>query len=100
MRLDVQLVTLSACQTGLGKILSGDDIIGLTCGFLFAGARNIVASLWSVDDAATAELMVDFYQNLGSHTQREALRLAQIRTRQNHRSPKYWAAFEITGTAN
>jgi len=100
MRLDVQLVTLSACQTGLGKILSGDDIIGLTRGFLFAGARNIVASLWSVDDAATAELMVDFYQNLGSHTQREALRLAQIQTRQNHPSPKYWAAFEITGTAN
>lgn len=99
MRLDVQLVTLSACQTGLGKVLSGDDVMGLTRGFLYAGARSIVASLWSVDDAATAELMVSFYQNLASHEQREALRLAQIETRKTHPNPLYWAAFEITGSA-
>lgn len=100
MRLDVQLVTLSACQTGLGQVLSGDDVIGLTRGFLYAGARSIVASLWSVDDAATAQLMVLFYQNLSSHGAREALRLAQIGTRQQHPSPRLWAAFEITGNAD
>jgi CHAT domain-containing protein len=100
MRLDVQLVTLSACQTGLGKVLSGDDVVGLTRGFLYAGARTIVASLWSVDDAATAELMVRFYRNLANHDERESLRLAQIETRNTHPRPIYWAAFAITGSAH
>jgi CHAT domain-containing protein len=100
MRLDAQLVTLSACQTGLGKVLSGDEVIGLTRGFFYAGARTIVASLWSVQDQATAELMVSFYRNLAHADQREALRLAQIQTRKTHPAPVYWAAFEITGSAN
>jgi CHAT domain-containing protein len=100
MHLDVQLVTLSACETGLGKVLSGDDVIGLTRGFLYAGARSVVASLWSVDDAATAELMISFYQHLASDGAREALRLAQVQTRQNHPEPRLWAAFEITGSAD
>ena len=100
MRLDAQLVTLSACQTGLGKVLSGDEVIGLTRGFLYAGARTIVSSLWSVQDRATAELMIHFYRNLAGHDQREALRLAQIATRADHPAPLYWAAFQITGSAN
>jgi CHAT domain-containing protein len=100
MRLDVQLVTLSACQTGLGRVLSGDEVVGLTRGFLYAGARSIVASLWSVDDTATAELMVRFYTNLANHDERESLRLAQIETRNTHPRPIYWAAFEITGSAH
>jgi CHAT domain-containing protein len=100
MRLDVQLVTLSACETAVGKVMSGDDVIGLTRGFLYAGARSIVASLWPVDDAATAELMIDFYHHLASAGPREALRRAQIETRQKHPSPRLWAAFVITGNAD
>ena len=94
---DADLVTLSACETGLGKIASGDDVIGLTRGFLYAGAHTIVASLWEVDDDATAELMVDFYRDLATHDKREALRLAQIETRARFPQPFYWAAFEVIG---
>ena len=61
MRLNADLVTLSACETGLGKIANGDDVVGLTRGFLYAGSRSIVASLWKVDDEATAYLMTRFY---------------------------------------
>ena len=97
LRFDTDLVTLSACETGLGKIANGDDVIGLTRGFLYAGARTIVASLWEVDDAATAELMIDFYQDLQSNDKREALRLAQIETRAHFPQPFFWAAFEVIG---
>jgi CHAT domain-containing protein len=100
LRWDVDLVTLSACETGLGKVANGDDVIGLTRGFLYAGARSIVASLWEVDDAATAHLMESFYGNLGSHDKREALRLAQIETRQQYPEPWFWAAFSILGRAD
>lgn len=100
LRWDVDLVTLSACETGLGKVASGDDVIGLTRGFLYAGARSIVASLWEVDDAATSRLMQSFYRNLEGHDKREALRLAQIETRQQYPQPWYWAAFNILGRAD
>jgi CHAT domain-containing protein len=100
LRWDVDLVTLSACETGLGKVANGDDVIGLTRGFLYAGARSIVASLWEVDDAATEQLMVSFYRNLEGHTKREALRLAQLETRASHPLPVFWAGFQIVGTAN
>jgi CHAT domain-containing protein len=100
LRWDVDLVTLSACETGLGKVANGDDVIGLTRGFLYAGARSIVASLWEVDDAATAQLMETFYRNLGSNDKREALRLAQIETRKQYPDPWYWAAFNVLGRAD
>ncbi len=100
LRLDAELVTLSACETGLGKVASGDDVIGLTRGFLYAGARSIVASLWEVDDAATEQLMVSFYRNLEGHDKREALRLAQIETRKTYPHPMFWAAFQIVGRAD
>ncbi len=100
LRWDLDLVTLSACETGLGKVSNGDEVIGLTRGFLYAGARSIVASLWAVDDAATAQLMESFYQNLAGHDKREALRLAQIETRQRYPEPWYWAAFNLEGSAN
>lgn len=100
LRWDVDLVTLSACETGLGKVANGDDVIGLTRGFLYAGARSIVASLWEVDDAATAQLMESFYRNLGKSGKREALRLAQIETRQKFPEPWFWAAFNILGRAD
>ncbi len=100
LRIDADLVTLSACETGLGKVANGDDVIGLTRGFLYAGARSIVASLWEVDDAATEQLMLSFYRNLQGHEKREALRMAQKETRENFPQPNYWAAFQIVGRAD
>lgn len=97
MRFDVDLVTLSGCETGLGKVATGDDVVGLTRGFLYAGARTIVSSLWQVDDEATARLMTSFYRNLERHGKREALRLAQMETRKTYAHPFYWAAFGVTG---
>ena len=100
MDLDAELVTLSACETGLGKIASGDDVVGLGRGFLYAGARAIVSSLWSVDDKATGELMRAFYRNLVQHDKVEALRQAQLSTRAQFPHPFFWAAFQLTGRAN
>lgn len=98
LQLDADLVTLSACETGLGKVLSGDDVLGLTRGFLYAGSRNVVASQWQVDDAATAELMQRFYGHLRAGTpKREALRLAQVETSRGRPHPFFWAAFFLTG---
>lgn len=97
MRLNADLVTLSACETGLGKVQNGDDVVGLTRGFLYAGSNTIVASLWQVDDRATAELMVEFYQNLKKTDKREALRQAQLTIKQRYPHPFYWAAFQLTG---
>ena len=100
LRFDADLVTLSACETGLGRVANGDDVIGLTRGFLYAGARSIVASLWEVDDSATGQLMLSFYRNLQGTDKREALRLAQIETRLKYPHPMYWAAFQIVGRAD
>jgi CHAT domain-containing protein len=99
MHLDVDLAMLSACETGLGKIANGDDVVGLTRGFLFAGASTVVASLWRVDDKATSALMTLFYEKLKDKDKREALREAQIATRQTFPHPHFWAAFQLTGDA-
>ena len=100
-RLDADLVTLSACETGLGKVSSGDDVVGFTRGFLYAGARSIVSSLWKVDDRATGELMQRFYAALERHRdKRQALREAQLELRKaGYAHPYYWAAFNIIGEA-
>ncbi len=100
IKLNADLVTLSACETGLGKVSSGDDVIGLNRGFLYAGASSIVSSLWEVDDEATSVLMMAFYQNLRQHGKREALRQAQRHTLSKFPSPYFWAAFYLTGNAN
>ncbi len=99
LKLDADLVTLSACETGLGKISNGDDVVGLTRGFLYAGSGSIVASLWKVDDLATAHLMTRFYGHLARGDRREALRVAQLETRREYPHPFYWAAFQLTGNA-
>lgn len=98
--LDADLVTLSACETGLGKITNGDDVVGLTRGFLYAGSRSIVASLWSVDDKATSALMAAFYRNMASMDKRQALRQAQMEARKHFPQPFFWAAFQLTGRAD
>jgi CHAT domain-containing protein/Tfp pilus assembly protein PilF len=101
LKLPVDLVVLSGCETGLGEDVSGEGLIGLTRGFMYAGASRIVASLWSVNDVATAEFMTLFYKAMlrDKLQPAAALRRAQIEMRQQRRwnSPYYWAAFEIQG---
>jgi CHAT domain-containing protein len=99
LALAADLVTLSACESGLGRITDGDDVIGLTRGFLYAGAASVVASLWKVADEATVILMERFYANLKKMNKREALRAAQIETSRKHPEPYFWAAFYLTGAA-
>jgi CHAT domain-containing protein len=100
MQINADLVTLSACETGLGKIDNGDDVVGLSRGFLYAGARSVISSLWSVDDNATAELMGAFYVELANTPKAEALRAAQLKTRTSFPHPFFWAAFQLTGRAD
>lgn len=101
IRAPVDLVVLSACRTALGKDVRGEGLLGLTRGFMYAGASSVVASLWKVDDEATAELMKQFYTNLLQKRMppAAALRAAQnsIRERPEWRSPFYWAAFTLQG---
>jgi CHAT domain-containing protein len=101
MNLSADLVVLSACRTGLGKDVRGEGIIGLTRGFMYAGARRVVVSLWSVDDQATAELMGRFYESMlrGRRPPAAALRTAQVAmwNEGKYRFPYYWAAFVVQG---
>ena len=98
LRLKADLVALSACETALGKVANGDDVVGFNRGFLYAGARSIVSSLWKVDDQATSILMQDFYKQLRKKNKREALRTAQLKVKNTYNShPYFWAAFQITG---
>jgi CHAT domain-containing protein len=76
--LKASLVVLSACETGLGKLSSGDELVGLTRAFIYAGTPSVVASLWNVEDSSTAQLMASFYKNLKTMTKVEALRQAQL----------------------
>jgi len=100
LNLNANLVTLSACETGLGDVRTGGDVLGLTRSFMFAGTQNVVASLWIVDDKATQYLMTDFYSELKTETVRKSLRQAQLRVKKmpEYQHPFYWAAFEVTGT--
>ena len=113
VRLDADLVVLSACETGLGGEMDGEGLIGLTRAFQFAGARTVAATLWQVDDRATAELMTRFYRHLRAGMAKdEALRAAQLDfirgpvemtnqqgrlVKRNLMLPYYWAAFQIIG---
>jgi CHAT domain-containing protein/tetratricopeptide (TPR) repeat protein len=100
--LPAELVVLSACQTGLGKAVWGEGLVGLTRGFIYAGSKRVVASLWGVQDSATAELMKRFYgAMLGEKQMRpaEALRAAQVEMwkQKRWRSPYYWGGFMLYG---
>jgi CHAT domain-containing protein len=78
MDLKASLVVLSACETGLGRLSSGDELVGLTRAFIYAGTPSVVASLWNVEDSSTAQLMASFYKNLKTMSKVEALRQAQL----------------------
>ena len=102
MKLPAELVVLSACQSGLGKEIKGEGMVGLTRGFMYAGSPRVVASLWKIDDRATADFMKRFYDAmLGQRGLRPAaaLREAQIEMWKNRSwsSPYYWAAFMLQG---
>jgi len=101
LRLPADLVVLSACQTGLGKQIRGEGLVGLTRGFMYAGAARVVASLWQVNDAATAELMKRFYRGMLRDGMRPAaaLRAAQLEMwhKPQWQSPFYWGAFVLQG---
>lgn len=78
---------------------NGDDVVGFTRGFLYAGVSSIVSSLWKVDDRATALLMQQFYQSLQGSDKRTALRTAQLKVKDAYNAHPYcWAAFQITGS--
>jgi CHAT domain-containing protein len=101
LKLGADLVVLSACQTALGRDIKGEGLVGLTRGFMYAGAPRVVASLWQVDDAATADLMREFYKAMLVEGMRPAaaLRTAQVRTWQRNPqlSPYFWSAFTLQG---
>jgi CHAT domain-containing protein len=101
LNLPADLVVLSACETGLGKEISGEGLVGLTRGFMYAGASRVVASLWRVSDVGTAELMGAFYAAMEKDglPPAAALRAAQIKLWKQKRwsDPYYWAAFQIQG---
>ena len=104
LKLPAELVVLSACETGLGKEVRGEGIEGLTRGFMYAGARRVVVSLWNVNDKATASLMQRLYLGMlrGKKTPAAALRAAQIEMLRSKQwqSPYYWAPFVMQGEWN
>jgi len=104
LRLSADLVVLSACQTAVGQDVKGEGLLGLSRGFMYAGAQRVVASLWKVPDRASAELMKYFYRGMLVNGLRPAaaLRAAQAVMRKNPRTadPYYWAGFILQGEWN
>jgi CHAT domain-containing protein len=97
LNLKADTVVLSACESGLGKISSGDEIIGLTRSFIYAGTPSIVTTLWKVNDRTSYELMGEFYSQLKTGRKAEALRQAQLKTMKEFPEPFFWAAYGLTG---
>ena len=95
------MVVLSACQTGLGKEIKGEGLVGLTRGFMYAGASRVIVSMWNVSDKGTADLMSRLYKGMIKEGLRPtaALRAAQIELwrQKQWQSPYYWAAFVQQG---
>ena len=98
LKLNAELVVLSACDTGRGRI-TGDGVIGLSRSLITAGVPSVIVSLWSVPDAPTASLMTEFYRNWQEKEmdKAQALRQAMLTTMKTHRNPKNWAAFTLIG---
>jgi CHAT domain-containing protein/uncharacterized protein HemY len=101
LKLNAELVVLSACNTGLGKDVRGEGLVGLTRGFMYAGTSSVMASLWKVDDSASAELMTHFYKAMFEDDLPPAAALRSAKEamwKQKHwRSPYYWSAFVLQG---
>lgn len=104
LKLHAELVVLSACETGLGKISKGEGIIGLSRAFLYSGASNLVVSLWKVSDASTSQLMIEFYKNILAQKETDRnysddLRMAKLKLINNKKfaKPYYWSPFILLG---
>ena len=99
LRLNASLVVLSACESGLGRIFRGDEIVGLTRAFFYAGTPSVLATLWSVDDESTARFMAGFYRALQrpGTSKSSALRQAQLELMKQYDRPYHWAPFELWG---
>jgi len=102
LKLNADLVVLSACETGLGKINKGEGIIGLTRALLYAGSKNIIVSLWQVSDESTSNLMIDFYNNLLNTKNKsfsDPLRKAKLQliSEGKFAHPFYWSPFILVG---
>lgn len=98
LKLSCGLVTLSACETGMNAIAPGDEIIGLARGFLSAGSPTVMMSLWTIDDEATTELMVEFYSELvRTKSPATALRTAQMKLLKQRPHPFFWSPFVLVG---
>ena len=98
---NTDLVVLSACQTGLGDEMGTEGVAGLQRSFTIAGAKNMIMSLWPVDDAATGFLMTEFYKNYALKQDTEsAFKVAQAEVRKKYPQPFYWAAFVLLKTFN
>ena len=99
LELPIDMVVLSACRTGVGKLVGGEGLVGLTRGFMHAGTARVVASLWNVNDEATAELMKRFYANMLQRNMpaAAALRQAQLEIIKTQVSPYHWAGFVLQG---
>lgn len=97
MDLPVELLALSGCVTGLNAVIEGDELLGLTRGLLYAGARSLLLSLWDVDDRSTSDFMKDFYCQLKQCRKADALREATLNLRIQYPHPYYWAPFKLIG---
>jgi CHAT domain-containing protein len=98
LRLSADMVTLSACHTGVNKVFPGDELHGLVRGFLYAGARSVVASLWAVSDRSTADFMREMYSRIrAGSSKRAAIRHAQLAIKDAYGHPYYWAPFVLMG---
>jgi CHAT domain-containing protein len=97
LKINADVVVLSACQTGLGKVTGGDDVIGLNRAFFYAGTHTIVSSLWRVSDISTAVLVKQFYRQYATHSKADSLRMAILHVKQRHPHPSYWGAFTLVG---
>jgi len=100
LRLNADLVTLSACETALGEQVTGEGMVGLTRAFLYAGARSLLVSLWPVSDLSTPELMTAFYRDLGKRSKAEALRQAKLERIERGDEPYRWAPFILAGDSH
>lgn len=102
LKLNAKLITLSACQTGLGKITKGEGMIGLSRALVYAGAQNLIVSLWTVNDNSTSDLMQKFYAELLLNKEQninKSLQMAKKKLIKNpsYSAPYYWAAFVLIG---
>ena len=104
LKLNCDLLVLSACETGLGKIMKGEGIVGLSRAFIYAGSKNLLVSLWKVSDISTSQMMMEFYRQLLSKEKNE-LNYAELLQKakqmlilgKDYSRPYYWAPFILIG---